>query len=171
MKKGIAMCLLLVFLTGCSSPVWETVDDVSADAATVSGTDAAYRIETSLPQGMELLGQTDGWSIYSNADGTMEVETRTFPASDIAAAVKLLSGRDPEYLNVLQTERFGLPEYQFAWVSQTECGQQLHRADLVIDGTDCYAIVCSTLEQAGNAYSDEVRQVIAAFGLYSDEGV
>lgn len=171
MNKGIALCLLLVFLTGCSSPVWETVDDADADAVAVSGADAVYRIETSLPQEMELLVQTDDWCVYSNADGTMEVETRTFPASDVAAAVKMLSGYDSEHLNVLQTERFGLPEYQFAWVSQTECGQRLHRADIVIDGTDCYAVICSTLEQVGNAYADEVRQVIAAFGLYTDEGV
>ena len=171
MKRGIALGFLLVFLTGCSRPVWEMVNDVPEDVVNASSTDAGYQIETSLPQDMEILAQTDEWCIYTNVDGSLEVETRTFPASNIDLAVKVLSGYDAEQLNVLQTERFDLPEYQFAWVSQTECGQWLHRADLVIDGTDCYAVVCSTLEQAGNTYADEVRQVFSAFGLYTDEGV
>ena len=101
----------------------------------------------------------------------MEVETRVFPASDMASAVKVLSGYEEDRLNILQTERFDMPEYQFAWVTQTECGQRLSRADIVIDETACYAIVCSTLEQSGNAHAEDVRQVMATFGLYTDEGV
>lgn len=170
MKKLTIVLLLLLFLTGCSTPAWETVSDSLTDQP-VSWLTDVYTIETSLPQGVELLAQTDGWSVYSNQDGTMEVETRVFPASDLTSAVKVLSGYEVDRLNILQTERFDMPEYQFAWVTQTECGQRLSRADIVIDDTNCYAVVCSTLEQSGNMYAEDVRQVIASFGLYTDEGV
>lgn len=171
MKKMTLVVLMLLLLTGCSQPVWETVDDAYQDVPAASWLENTYTIVTALPQDVTLLERTEGWCVYSNADGSIEVETRTFPASDFAAAAKMISGYDAQKLNVLQTERFGLPEYQFAWVTQTECGQRLCRADLVLDETDCYAVICSTLEEVGDVYAEDIRQVISAFGLYVDEGV
>ena len=170
MKKLILPLLILVFLTGCSSPAWETVDDTH-EVSAASWLEEAYSIEIGVPQTMSLLDACAGCSVYSNDDGSFEVETRTFLASDLDTAVQMLTGYRAGDLNILQTERFDLPEYQFAWVTQTEQGSRLCRADMVVDGMEHYAVICSTLEDAGDAYAWDVRQVISTFGLYVDEGV
>lgn len=170
MKKIILPLMILMFLTGCSSPVWETVDD-TVEVTVASWLDEAYSIEVGVPQAMTLLDASDGCSIYTNDDGSLEVETRTFLASDLDTAVQMLTGYRASDLNILQTRRFDLPEYQFAWVAQTEQGSRLYRADMVVDGLDHYAVICSTLETIGDTYEADVRQVISTFGLYTDEGV
>lgn len=170
MKKLALLIVLCIFLTGCSSPAWETVDD-TMDIPVGSWLDQTYSINISVPQEMKLMEETDSWKIYSTDSGHMEVETRTFLASDLDTAVAMLTGFQASELNILQTERFGLPEYQFAWVTHTDRGERLCRADMVVDGMDCYAVVCSILEEAGDSYASDVRQVIATFGLYVDEGV
>ena len=170
MKKLILPLVILVFLTGCSSPVWETVDD-TIEVSASSWLEEVYSIEIGVPRAVSLLDTCDDRSIYSNDDGSFEVETWTFLASDLDTAVKMLTGYRADELNILQTERFDLPEYQFAWVTQTEQGSRICRADMVVDGLDHYAVICSTLEGAGDTYASDVRQVISTFGLYTDEGV
>lgn len=170
MKRVILLLLFLLFLTGCSSPVWETVDDTH-EVTAASWLEDAYSIEIGVPQTLSLLDACDGCSVYSNDDGSFEVETRTFLASDLDTAVQMLTGYRAGELNILQTERFDLPEYQFVWVTQTEQGSRLCRADMVANGLEHYAVICSSLEDAGDAYSADVRQVISSFGLYVDEGV
>lgn len=170
MKKMLLFVPIFLLLTGCSSPVWETVED-TMDVSAASWVESGYSIDISLPQGMECLCSEPGWEIYSTANGDFEVETRAFLASDLNTAVYMLTGYEASQMNILQTERFDLPEYQFAWVTCTEQGSKLCRADMVMDGTDCYAVVCSSLENAGDLYASETRRVISAFGLYTDEGV
>ncbi|MBP3633136.1 MAG: hypothetical protein J6J43_00995 [Oscillospiraceae bacterium] len=171
MKKLITLSLVFLVLTGCARPVWETVSDTVPDVPVVAWQEKAYNIELGLPQGVELLNSNAGWSLYTDEQGQLQIETGTFLAADLADAVKTISGYDEQELNILQTERFGLPEYQFAWVSASKEGSRVCRADLVMNGSDCYAVVCSTPEQAGNTFADEVRQTISTFGLYMDEGV
>ena len=170
MKKTIALLLSFLFLTGCSSPVWETVDDTT-EVPAASWLDDVYSVQITVPSDMQCLAACDGWELYSTDDGKFEVETRTFPASDLNTAVEMLTGFPASNLTVLQTERFGFPEYQFAWLTQTEQGSRLCRADLVMNDTECYAVICSTDETASETYAGNIRQIISSFGLYVDEGV
>lgn len=167
------VCLALVFLmlSGCAAPVWETVEDKVPVLPVASWLENAYTVQCGVPSGVELLEQREDWQVYGTADGELEVETRTFLASSLNSAVKTLSGYQADELTILRTSRFGLPEYQFAWVSQTEQGSRLYRADLVLDDTACYAVVCSRPEAAGNRHDREIRQVFSSFGLFTDEGV
>ena len=171
MKKGLVLLLVLLVLSGCSAPVWETVEDIAPAVPTASMENETYTIEIGVPSSMKLLEAKDGWHIFSTDHGEFEVETRTFLASGVADAVKTLSGYSMEQLTVLETERFDLPEYQFVWLTQTEQGTRLCRADLVVDGMECYAVVCSTMETAGDLYEKDIRRTIATFGLFTDEGV
>ena len=170
MKKLI--CLLpLLFLTGCSRPAWETVCDTIPSVAALAQDSCAYSISLGMPQELQLAEQDGRTAIYSTAQGEMEVRTETFFASSSETAISYLTAMEPDALTVLRTERFDLPEYQFVWLSATEQGTRLNRADLVMDGMDCYAVVCSTLEQCGNTYDDAMRQVLSTFGLFVDEGI
>ena len=157
------VCLLCLILTlaGCAAPVWETVEDfVPAEPAGLWQEDA-YCIEIGVPEGIALTEQSPTGCLYEGEQ--MTVETMTFLSSDYHGAVEQISGFSSDRLHILQTDRFGMPEYQFAWVSQAEEGARLHRADLVMDGTVCYAVVCTVPE--GTAAMEEVSAVFSTFGL------
>lgn len=171
MKHLIVALVLLLVLSGCSAPVWETVNDAMEDGTELVWQERAYALQIGVPDGVFLTEETEEGKLYATKDGELEIETRLFLSSGPDHAVKELSGFAQEDLTVLQTQRFGLPEYQFAWVSQTEMGTRLYRADLVMDGTCCYAVVCSSLEEAGEYYAFQARQVFSSFGLSEKETV
>jgi len=169
--KILSLVVVCLLLTGCSAPVWETVEDVVPAVPVSSWLEDAYSVQFGLPSSVELLEEREDWKVYGTRDGELEIETRTFLTSCPESAVRTVSGFEAEELTILQTSRFGLPEYQFAWVAQTEQGSRLYRADLVLDETDCYAVICSRPESAGNDHDTEIRQVFSSFGLFTDEGV
>lgn len=173
MKKMLLLFCLVLLLSGCgaAAPVWETVDDTLPAEPVGSWLEDAYTIVVDAPEGTDLLASTDGCQLYGTASGDYEVETDVFLASSLDSAVRQLSGYDSDRLLIVETTRFSLPEYHFAWYTETEAGGRLYQADLVMDGTCCYAVVCSSLESAGNAYDSDSRQVFSSFGLYYDEGV
>ena len=169
--KRVCLVLLCLLLSGCSTPVWETVEDEIPVAAVSSWLEEAYTVQFGVPESVSLLEEREGWQVYGTEDGSLEIETRTFLTSGLESAVRTVSGFEAEELTILQTTRFGLPEYQFVWLAQTEQGSRLYRADLVLDGMDCYAVICSRPESAGDDYDQEIRQVFSSFGLFTDEGV
>ena len=158
MKLLVLISLILV-LSGCSlqTAAWETVTDSVSQQK-----QADYDITVGLSESA-LTDRTDLCSRYETQ--SLQVETQSFQATDLNGAVRYLSGFEAEKLTILQTSRFDLPEYQFAWYSQTEEGGRLYRADLVMDGMNCYAVVCSFPEQAGETAWTEARQVFSSFGL------
>lgn len=169
MKKLVCMIAAVLLLSGCSRTVWETVDDTDLSPHPVS--QQVYGIELDPTKNMTLLDSDEAGSLYTTQNGELEIETRTFVSSDLNSAVELLSGLSADTMTVLQTDRFGLDEYQFAWVTHTEQGQRLCRADLLMDGVNCYAVVCSTLEEVGNTFEEDLRHVFATFTLEPEETV
>ena len=156
-------CLFL--LTGCAAqPVWETVED-NVELVTQQ---ANYDVLLPMPEQAEVIGTHNGDTLYQM--GSMEVLTTMFYAADYQSAVKHLSGFEAENLNILQTSRFDMPEYQFVWCSQSEEGGMVYRADLLMDGMSCYAVVCGAPE-TDDTFQDGVRQVFSSFGLYAPEQV
>ena len=169
--KTICLAVLCLLLTGCSVPVWETVDDIQPAEQVRVWQEEAYTLQFGVPEGTSLVAQENGYALYSTDNGELEIETRTFLTTGVETAVETLSGFSSDQLTILQTTRFGMPEYQVAGVSQTDPGARLYRADLVLDGSCCYAVVASSLEGAGDYYAFQARQVFSTFGLSENEGV
>lgn len=155
---------VLLLLCGCSTPVWETVDDLQPETA-VSRQVQLFELQLQLPEQVQLLAADDAGSLWATADSELEIEQRVFLTTDPDSAIRAISGFTKEQLTVLQTTRQGLPEYQFAWVSQTDRGARLYRADLILDGFTCYAVVCSSLEDSGEQYAFQARQVFSSLHL------
>ena len=169
MKTVCLVLMILLLLTGCgAAPVWETVEDFVPEVPVSAWQEDARTVQIRVPEGTVLAEAADGYQLYEA--GELLIETSTFLASDLDTAVRRLSGYERDRLMILQTTKFDLPEYQFAWYSQTEEGGRLCRADLVMDGMTCYAVVCSTPEAAGDSYDTQSRQVFASFDL-SEETV
>jgi len=170
--KTVVLTMILMFLFGgCSAPVWEHVNDTFPAQAEPVWQKTTYEISLGLPEHIRLLEKNETYALYSSEHGEVEIETIKFLASGTEQAIRKLSGFNADRLTVLQTQRFNLPEYQFAWVSQTEQGTRLYRADLIMDGTCCYAIVCNSLEDAGDYASFEARKVFSTFGLNNSEEI
>ena len=84
-------------------------------------------------------------------------------------AIRQVSGFGETDLSVLETTRFGLPEYRFAWASSSDEGEYVSQASLVKDGDYYYALVFSVRQGLGGKYDDCAEAVFSSFGLYGDE--
>lgn len=170
MRFVSVLVLLSLLLTGCGSGfVWEQVQDEMPSQQVGCWQEEAYILRIGMPANMALTEEAEGVSFYETEDGACQAEMRTFLASDLNTAVRELSGFEADRLTVLKTTRFDLPMYRFAWYCQTAEGGRLCQAMLVMDGSVCYAAVCSTAEEAGDRYREEIRQVFAGFGLSDGE--
>lgn len=172
MKKiGIlVVALLLCILFGCKAePQWETVDDDMTVA--VSAADIPFVITFGIPSDaveQAFLDDADR-SLYVQETGDYEIISDVITAVSLDDAMRAVSGFDQGEVSVLETSRFGLPEYQFAWYSTSEEGSYVSRASLVRDGGYYYALVFSIKEGLGTAYNDCADAVFASFGLHGDE--
>ena len=174
MKKAVFLtCALALLLGGCAAaePAWETVDDtVVLDAG--SYLDSAYTMLFDVPADAreDALAAAAGRTVYTNAAGDYEIVGQTLLCADADTAVRRLSGFSPEELDVIETTRFGLPEYRFAWYTSGDEGGSLCRADVLLDGTYCYALTFSARESCGNTYDSTAQRVFATLSLFEDEG-
>ena len=170
MKKLLVLVGIVGMLTGCGAePTWEYVQDRIMPEEVVCWQQEAYTISLGIPQDCELLEEELGRSVYGKDD--LKVEKRVFLTSGKENAIKAVSGLDASQLTVMETTRFGMPEYQFAWYQEQEQGGRLCRADLIVHDQECYAVICSSDVEVGNAHEQEIRQVFSSFGLYTAEGI
>lgn len=171
MKKRVwltGICVALL-LSACSTPVqWETVDDESVAAS--SPAEEPYVITFGVPEDVEPEPMQEGnCSLYVQEDGDYEILSDVIVAPNLDEALRAVSGFGEEELEPLRTERFGLPEYRFAWASSSDEGEYLSEAALVEDGNYYYALIFSVREEAGNAYDDCAQSVFSSFGIYGNE--
>ena len=166
MKKIVWLAALVLILTGCNAnAAWETVADTIEPDCPV-WTEHTYEIQHGIPAGMQLAYEAHGEKLYT--DGCSELSVRKFLADDVETAVKILSGYEAERLQLIRTERFGLPQYHFVWCAMSEEGEWLSRAAMIMDGTACYAMVSTV---SGDEGSSPDVDCLSTFGLYMDEGV
>ena len=131
---------------------------------------AGYIITFGLPADTEASPLSEDYrSLYVHEDGDYEILSDVISAYSLDDALQQVSGFGKDELEVIETSRFGLPEYQFAWVSNSDEGTFLSRASLVEDSDYYYALVFSVREGVGTAYEDCAEAVFASFGLHGDE--
>ena len=92
MKRMVCLMLLVMLLTGCSGPVWETVGDTIPQEPVQVWQEQAYELQLGIPEEAVLLLENEAGSLYSTQHGELEIETRTFLASGLEQAVGTLSG-------------------------------------------------------------------------------
>lgn len=172
MLKKLFPLICILLLTGCaqSDVSREVVSDQMPEVIETWNT-GSYEVIFGVPDQAVMTYADERETCYLLNDGELEVYGLKFLSSDKNAAVRYLSGFDTARLQVLETTRFSLPEYRFCWTAQSEEGNRLYSADVVIDDIYSYAIVCSTAEDAGNKYMEQVKNVFSSFGLFFNEGV
>lgn len=170
MRKVLLPVLLLgVLLCGCRvEPDWETVDDNIVQVAAAE--EPPYIITYGIPDDatMDPLSARNR-SLYVSENGDYEILSDVITAASLDDALRQVSGFGEAELSVLETSRFGLPEYRFGWASSSDEGEFVSQASLVEDGNYYYALVFSVRQGLGKKYDDCAREVFASFGLYGDE--
>ncbi len=171
-KIGVFLLLLSLgaLLCACrAEPDWETVDD---PAVPVMGTAAAapYIITYSVPDDttMEPLSAKNR-GLYVSENGDYEILSDVVTAATLDDALRQISGFGEDELEIVETTRFGLPEYRFAWSSVSDEGEYVSEASLIEDGEYYYALVFSVRQGLGRQYDECAAAVFASFGLYGDE--
>ncbi len=166
---GLCAALLVLTLgTRRAAIDWETVDDEVIPAS--GPIEEPYVITFGVPDDatMEPLSAHDR-GLYVAENGDYEVYSDVIAAPNLDQALKAVSGFGEDELDVVETTRFGLPEYRFAWASASDEGGRVSRAALVEDENYFYALVFSVKEGLGTKYDEEAEAVFSSFGLYGDE--
>ncbi len=166
----ILLCFLLMLsmvLCGCqgeSKDVLETVND----EISVYAEEPFMEVSVFVPLDSETLQLSSTPDNYTGNGGDFSVQTRRLLSSSAESALRQLTGSAP--VIVLQTNRFQLPEYRFAWTEQGE-ETLCCRGRMVQDGDVFYAVLFRVKESAGKQYDALMAQVFSSFGLYLDEEV
>ena len=172
MKKWtVLICLLPLLLSGCAAGPPAEKGEPPPEAVPASAeAEPQNFILFGVPADAEIvLRETGGRCVYVQEAGDYEIVSDILPTGDLDEAVRLLTGFGPEKLDILETRRFGLPEYRFAWASASDGGGFVSRASLIRDGGSCYALIFSVREGLGTAYDECADAVFASFGLCGDE--
>lgn len=169
-KRWLLGLALLPLLSACSAPVtWETVDDPAVVTASAA-VEEPYLITFGVPEDVaQPVSGADGGKLYVQEHGEYEIYSEVLSASSRDEAIEMVSGFAPSELEILELERFGLPEYRFAWVSASDEGNYVSQASVVEDGNYFYTLIFSVREEAGDQYDDCAQAVFASFGVYGNE--
>ena len=172
LKRFFMLFLVCLLLFGCAAkpePVWETVaDELEED---VWWEDSAFRIV--IPVASDVTQDETSparmRTVYTQQDGEYELFTNRFLASDLSGAVRQLTGYEADELQMIETSRYGMPEYRFAWYREAADGGRVCRADLLQDGQVFYAAVFSVQEKAGGKYHGLIAQTFGALSLFEQD--
>lgn len=176
MQRRLALVFLVLgaaLLCGCQpaeTPVAELVTDSIPASVTV---DTPYAITVSVPQDAQNADEAPFFGaerIYRPEDGRYEIETKSILAESPDSAVHQISGYAAEELAVVETRRFSMPEYRFAWYAPDGADGWVCRADLFRDGERYYCVICRVRESAGENCGQLATEVFSTVGLFTDEG-
>ena len=147
MKKGFAILVCALFLSGCSvQDTFETLSDTDA----VSAAAVAAQVEVSLPEDAAApsMENEDGSKLYL-CDG-YTVTVQTLAGGDLNRTILEVSGFSKDELTVMQTKKNGLDRYEMAWSAAGEGEDQILRGVILDDGKYHYAVtVMANYSQAG----------------------
>lgn len=169
MRKWIWLALPLL-LTGCrAEPQWEYVTDEPIEVVQVL--QEPYKLTYAVPEDAVLgvFSSDETGKVYFQRDGDYEITSRTLQADSAESVIRQVSGFDAGELVVLELSRGTVPEYRFAWSSQTEYGSVVSQASVLEDGGYYYALVFSVKEDCKLDYEDCAKAVFASLGLHADE--
>ena len=152
MKKVIVLCLLTALLTGCKAQeTFETVEDLPV----VETAAVAQQFFVALPEeAASPTFQSDGEELYICDAYT--ISKQILESGDLEGTIQMLSGKDREDMEVIQTALDTYDRYDFVWTSAGEEGLQLGRACILDDGNYHYALTT----MAGEETAGQLQQTM-----------
>ncbi|MDD3165363.1 MAG: hypothetical protein PHS97_05850 [Oscillospiraceae bacterium] len=158
-KRLAAMALTLGVLAGCGAQ--EIVPTASLEQT-------PYSIIFAVPTdaSLETFSELSNTYHYVQPDGDYEIVSQVCTGKNGAQLITALSGRTMENQTVIKTQRFGMPEYQFAWCA---ADGRLNRAAILEDQDYAYLLTFAVAPEKAPIYRESMNTVFSSFGLFSDE--
>jgi hypothetical protein len=151
MKQVIIFLMMLLMLTGCAAqPTYETVND------DITIPEPAQMGQTFV----ELPAEAASPTIESGSErlymcGNYEIRIQTMESGDLESTVQAVSGYTKDRLTIMETQRNGMPCYEFVWASAGDEGEQVGRAAVLDDGNYHYCV--TTMTDAASAVGLEAQ--------------
>lgn len=162
MKKILIVCLLVLLLTGCSSPKdFETV----ADNYTEPHQAEAWQILLKLPPeaAVTVFESGDTGKLYLCDGYTLTVQT--MEAGDLNRTLKEVTGFSRDTLMVIGTMQDSLKRYDCAWTAAGEGGEQTCRAAILDDGNYHYVISVMADYSSAGALQEAWQGIFDSFSI------
>ena len=164
MKKFCCLLLILLMLSGCSAPVYETLGDVVHVGLTQG---QPRRVLISFPEDASLLTASGEDRLYLCNGYTLTLQAR--PSGDLADTVLALSGRNMEDLTVLESLCGDHKRYDFVWITNGEEGELLCRAAVLDDGQFHYSMTVMASTEDTADLKDTWNALFSSFCLDQKE--
>lgn len=162
MKKLLCLCLMTVFLVGCSKQeAFETVSDEYVHPAEVEMQQTAIQI----PEGAVVTAMQNDMvgSLYFCDDYTMTLHT--MQSGDLNQTIREVTGFEKDQLHMMETAADNARRYDFVWVSAGEGEEQVGRAAILDDGAYHYVLTCMTDASNARALQESWQTLFESFIL------
>lgn len=135
LKIVVSIFLILGLLTGCGAPVYETLGDV---AHVGQSQEPTRQILLTLPPDAKLLTFSGEDRLYLCDGYTLTLQT--FPAGDLAATARQLSGREMNALTCIESVCGDHDRRDLSWTTMADEGQMVCRGAILDDGNFHYCL-------------------------------
>lgn len=147
MKKMLVVSACAVcLLCGCTAE--QTMETISDDMAVSVAAPASQLAVSVTDESAAVFFGEDGSRLYLCDDYSVTIQT--FSGGDVDKSLQSVTGFTKENLTVIQTQKNGLMQYEYAWSTAGEAEDQICRGIILDDGFYHYAVtVMADYSQAG----------------------
>ena len=148
MKRIFCILMMLMMLTGCAGEnTFETVND---DLELLPTPEMQQTVVELPPEAASPTIESGSERLYMC--GNYEIRIQTMESGDLESTVQAVSGYTKDRLTIMETQRNGMPCYEFVWASAGDEGEQVGRAAVLDDGN--YHYILSVMGNAENAWEN-----------------
>ncbi len=166
MKKFIAICFVLVLLSGCTSQ--ETFEEIK-DVWTPE-TPEMQEISLSLPDNvsMEVMEHDNSGKLYLCDDYTISLHTTA--SGDLDKTLREVTGFSKDNLQVMETRLGTLKRYDCVWSAAGEGNDQIGRVSVLDDGNYHYVLTAIGDAAATKELNAVWQKIFHSFALKDTAG-
>lgn len=162
MRKVIVILLCMGLLTGCSTPVYETLGDIEHVSATLP--DQAEMV-LQLPADAALLSWSGEDAMY--LCGEYAIALQILPGGDLDATLQSITGFSGESLTVMEKICGDHKQYEAVWTAAGEGTDTVCRGMVIDDGSYHYCLTAMADADEAGQLKEAWNQLFASFCLAS----
>lgn len=161
MKKIIIAATLLLLLSGCSQPTFETLQDLGIQ----TDTSVASQILLTLPEeaSAAVMESQDAGKMYL-CDG-YTVSVQTLPGGDLNRTLRQVTGFSRDGLTLMQTQQGDYTRYETVWSAAGEGEDQVGRVVILDDGSYHYTVSVMAPYTAAGDLAATWQQILGSVSL------
>jgi hypothetical protein len=160
LKMICSVMLLMAVLTGCASPVYETLADV---VPVGQNRHTPRQILLQLPKDANLLTFSGEDRLYLCDGYTLTLQI--LPSGDLGATVRQISGRELPALTWIESVCADHVRRDMSWTAMADQGQMVCRGAILDDGHFHYSLTVMAYAEDAAGLQQEWNAVFSSFCL------